>query len=185
MLGVAVDDFTWKGLLDLLHLHRVRACQSQCPAWNTDKPLSPKMLVMALRDHAEAKSPWLTASDEARGSLPAATTALAERPLIGKTGYEIGDPRTAYNPLGIGPDGEPSAIVDEDVLWLAPPARVRRAVPGRSSTSTTSSHRRYHTLIESAFPSELVSLFKNSSRMATLGHGRACPARWAKDLPFE
>tara|TARA_B110000503_G_C7137472_1_gene409437 strand:+ start:1 stop:1152 length:1152 start_codon:yes stop_codon:yes gene_type:complete len=27
-------------------------CQSQCPAWHTDKPLSPKLLIMAMRDHA-------------------------------------------------------------------------------------------------------------------------------------
>ena len=33
------------------------AASRQCPAWNTDKPLSPKLLVMTLRDHALAKGP--------------------------------------------------------------------------------------------------------------------------------
>ena len=32
-------------------------CQSQCPAWHTEKPLSPKLLIMAMRDHALAKVP--------------------------------------------------------------------------------------------------------------------------------
>ncbi len=44
-------------LAGLHHLHRVRACQSQCPAWNTGKPLSPKLLIMSLRDHGYAKAP--------------------------------------------------------------------------------------------------------------------------------
>ena len=66
-LGVGkVEDFTWKGLLDFTTCTECGRCQSQCPAWNTDKPLSPKLLVMALRDHAHAKSPWLLASEEVR-----------------------------------------------------------------------------------------------------------------------
>ncbi|MGA0867055.1 MAG: (Fe-S)-binding protein, partial [Candidatus Nanopelagicaceae bacterium] len=32
-------------------------CQSQCPAWHTEKPLNPKLLIMAMRDHALAKIP--------------------------------------------------------------------------------------------------------------------------------
>ena len=57
-LGVGkVEDFTWKGLLDFTTCTECGRCQSQCPAWNTDKPLSPKLLVMTLRDHAHAKSP--------------------------------------------------------------------------------------------------------------------------------
>ncbi len=31
-------------------------CQSQCPAWNTGKPLSPKLLIMDLRDNLFASS---------------------------------------------------------------------------------------------------------------------------------
>ena len=62
-LGVGkVEDFTWKGLLDFTTCTECGRCQSQCPAWNTDKPLSPKLLVMGLRDHAYAKAPWLLAS---------------------------------------------------------------------------------------------------------------------------
>jgi len=41
-LGVGkVEDFTWKGLLDFTTCTECGRCQSQCPAWNTDKPLSP------------------------------------------------------------------------------------------------------------------------------------------------
>ena len=33
------------------------AASTQCPAWNTGKPLSPKLLIMDLRDHLFAKAP--------------------------------------------------------------------------------------------------------------------------------
>ena len=47
-------DISWKGLLDMTSCTECGRCQSQCPAWHTDKPLSPKLLIMAMRDHAMA-----------------------------------------------------------------------------------------------------------------------------------
>jgi Fe-S oxidoreductase len=49
------SDISWKGLLDMTTCTECGRCQSQCPAWHTDKPLSPKLLIMAMRDHAMAK----------------------------------------------------------------------------------------------------------------------------------
>src|SRR6185436_929962 len=69
----AVEQFTWKGLLDFTTCTECGRCQSQCPAWNTGKPLSPKLLVLSLRDHAYAKAPYLLAGDES-------AKAEAERP---------------------------------------------------------------------------------------------------------
>src|SRR5258708_30349621 len=80
-----VEDLTWKGMLDLATCTECGRCQSQCPAWITDKPLSPKMLILDLRDHAFAKPPYLLAgSDEAREALPDAVKAEAHPPLVGK-----------------------------------------------------------------------------------------------------
>jgi Fe-S oxidoreductase len=51
-LGAAtITDLTWKESLDLYACTECGRCQSACPAWNTGKPLSPKLLVMDLRDH--------------------------------------------------------------------------------------------------------------------------------------
>jgi len=36
-----IEHFTWKQLLDLVTCTECGRCQSQCPAWNTGKPLSP------------------------------------------------------------------------------------------------------------------------------------------------
>ena len=49
------SDISWKGLLDMTSCTECGRCQSQCPAWHTDKPLSPKLLIMAMRDHAMSK----------------------------------------------------------------------------------------------------------------------------------
>ena len=83
-LGVgAVEDFTWKGLLDFATCTECGRCQSQCPAWNTEKPLSPKMLILDLRDHAFAKAPYILADEAARDGLPESVKTEAARPLIG------------------------------------------------------------------------------------------------------
>jgi len=46
-----VEDFTWKQMLDLATCTECGRCQSVCPAWTTGKPLSPKLLIMGLRDN--------------------------------------------------------------------------------------------------------------------------------------
>ena len=87
-----IEDFTWKGLLDMATCTECGRCQSQCPAWATGKPLSPKQVILDLRDHAFAKAPYLlAASDEDASKLPDAVKAEAERPLVGATDGNGGD----------------------------------------------------------------------------------------------
>ncbi|HEX6262792.1 MAG TPA: (Fe-S)-binding protein [Actinomycetota bacterium] len=51
-LGAAtVEDLTWKQMLDTYTCTECGRCQNVCPAWNTGKPLNPKLLIMNLRDH--------------------------------------------------------------------------------------------------------------------------------------
>jgi len=61
-------DISWKGLLDMATCTECGRCQSQCPAWHTQKPLSPKLLIMAMRDHALAKIGTDKAQDKIVGS---------------------------------------------------------------------------------------------------------------------
>jgi Fe-S oxidoreductase len=44
------DDFTWKDHLDVLSCTECGRCQAVCPAYAAGKPLSPKSLIMDLRD---------------------------------------------------------------------------------------------------------------------------------------
>lgn len=55
--GAAVaTDLTRKQVLDLFTCTECGRCQEVCPAWATGKPLSPKLLIMGLRDHVAAES---------------------------------------------------------------------------------------------------------------------------------
>jgi Fe-S oxidoreductase len=59
-LGAAtLKDLTWKETLDLYACTECGRCQEVCPAWATGKPLSPKLLIMDLRDHLFAEGPKL------------------------------------------------------------------------------------------------------------------------------
>ena len=48
-------DLTRKQVLDLYSCTECGRCQEVCPAWSTGKPLSPKLLIMGLRDQVVAK----------------------------------------------------------------------------------------------------------------------------------
>jgi Fe-S oxidoreductase len=52
--GTATD-LTWKQVLDTFSCTECGRCQDACPAWTTDKALSPKLLIMGLRDHVLAQ----------------------------------------------------------------------------------------------------------------------------------
>jgi Fe-S oxidoreductase len=54
-----IEQFSWKHLLDLYTCTECGRCQDQCPAYLTDKPLSPKMLIMDMRDHLHERTPQL------------------------------------------------------------------------------------------------------------------------------
>jgi Fe-S oxidoreductase len=187
-LGVGkVEDFSWKGLLDFSTCTECGRCQSQCPAWNTDKPLSPKLMIMQLRDHAYAKAPYILAgggkdmmgeeraTPEQLAGLPASALAEAERPLVGPT---EGDP---WRPSGGG-------VIDPDVLWSCTTcgACVEQCPVDIEHVDHILDLRRYQTLIESEFPNELNGLFKNLEKSGNpWGVNASKRMDWAKDLPFE
>jgi Fe-S oxidoreductase len=177
VMGVGkIEDFSWKGLLDFATCTECGRCQSQCPAWNTDKPLSPKLLVMGLRDHALAKAPYLLASsEEERENLPEAVRAEAERELVGATeGY-------AWEPEG-------GAVIDPDVLWSCTScgACVQQCPVDIEHVDHIMDMRRYQVLVESNFPTELNQLFKGMENKGNPWN-MSPNARmdWAKDLDFE
>jgi Fe-S oxidoreductase len=66
-----IGHFTWKQMLDFATCTECGRCQSQCPAWNTEKPLSPKLLVMDLRDNMFAMAgPLLSKEGEQTALVP-------------------------------------------------------------------------------------------------------------------
>ncbi len=54
-----VPDLTWKQTMDAFSCTECGRCQDVCPAWNTGKDLSPKLLIMGIRDQVFAEGPKL------------------------------------------------------------------------------------------------------------------------------
>ena len=66
-----IGHFTWKQMLDFSTCTECGRCQSACPAWTTDKPLSPKLLIMGLRDNMFASAtPLLKGEGEQTALVP-------------------------------------------------------------------------------------------------------------------
>jgi len=164
-----IEDFTWKGLLDFGTCTECGRCQSQCPAWNTEKPLSPKLLIMSLRDHASAKAPYLLAgSDEQRAALPRDVLAEAGRPLIGTP--------------------EEGGVIDPDILWscVTCGACVEQCPVDIEHVDHIVDMRRYQVLIESQFPREAHTMLRNLERAGDpWGRGAQARLEWMAGLPFE
>ena len=164
-----VEDMTWKGLLDLGTCTECGRCQSQCPAWVTGKPLSPKQVILDLRDHAFAKAPYLLAdSDEARDKLPDAVKAEAERPLIGTA--------------------EANGVIDPEVIWSCTNcgACVNECPVDIEHIDHINGMRRHQVLVESAFPQEATTMLNNLERRGNpWGMAEDKRLEWITELDFE
>ncbi|MCU7724934.1 (Fe-S)-binding protein [Actinoplanes sp. KI2] len=163
----AIEDFTWKGLLDFGTCTECGRCQSQCPAWNTEKPLSPKLLIMSLRDHAAAKAPYLLAGPDT-SALPKDVLAEAERSLVGLVSE--------------------GGVIDPDVLWscVTCGACVEQCPVDIEHVDHIVDMRRYQVLIESQFPKEAHTLLRNLERAGDpWGRGAQARLEWMAGLPFE
>lgn len=177
VLGIgSIEDFSWKGLLDMASCTECGRCQSQCPAWNTEKPLSPKMLIMNARDHAFAKAPYLMADEDKRADLPAEVLAEAERPLVG-----VSEGEYAWHPEG-------GAIIDNDVLWSCTNcgACVNQCPVDIEHVDHIVDMRRYQVLVEANFPAELNGLFKGLENKGNPWNMNPnARMEWAQGLPFD
>ena len=162
-----IEDFTWKGLLDMATCTECGRCQSQCPAWATGKPLSPKQVILDLRDHAFAKAPYLlAASDDEREKLPDDVKKEAERPLVGKDG----------------------GVIDPDVIWSCTNcgACVEECPVDIEHIDHIDGMRRHQVLIESAFPVEAAGMLRNlENKGDPWGMGEMRRAEWITELDFE
>lgn len=59
-----VEEYTWKQLMDSDACTRCGRCQDNCPAWLTDKPLSPKKLVNDIKDNMDERIPQLMLAED-------------------------------------------------------------------------------------------------------------------------
>jgi Fe-S oxidoreductase len=85
-----IADMTWKQMVDGMTCTECGRCQDACPAFFTGKNLSPKLVVMNLRDqlygegHAWLAARAATAGAAAAAAGPGAASAFQPQPLVGK-----------------------------------------------------------------------------------------------------
>ncbi|MEV4380998.1 heterodisulfide reductase-related iron-sulfur binding cluster [Streptosporangium sp. NPDC049644] len=157
-----IEDTTWKGFLDFYTCTECGRCQSQCPAWNTDKPLSPKMLILDQRDHAFKVAPYLMATQEQRADLHEDVLALLEKPLVGEDG-----------------------VIHPDVLWSCTNcgACVEQCPVDIEHIDHILDMRRYQVMVESNFPSEAGVMVKNLENKGNpWGMSEMKRADWIEEL---
>ncbi|WP_182900674.1 (Fe-S)-binding protein [Microbispora sp. H10830] len=160
-----ITDTTWKGFLDFYTCTECGRCQSQCPAWNTDKPLSPKMLILDQRDHAFAVAPYLLAGEKEKESFSEDVLALLDKPLVGEDG-----------------------VIHPDVLWSCTNcgACVEQCPVDIEHIDHILDMRRYQVMIESSFPSEAGVMLKNLENKGNpWGMSEMKRAEWIEELDFE
>lgn len=185
-----IEDFTWKAMLDFATCTECGRCQSQCPAWNTGKPLSPKLVIMDLRDHWMAKAPYIlgektaeplegldleTAQEEGHhvpesgfGRVPGHGPEQASRPLVGTA--------------------EQGGVIDPDVLWscVTCGACVEQCPVDIEHIDHIVDLRRYQVMMESEFPSELSTLFKNlETKGNPWGQNASDRTNWIDEVDFD
>ncbi|TDC04886.1 (Fe-S)-binding protein [Nonomuraea longispora] len=160
-----IADTTWKGFLDFYSCTECGRCQSQCPAWNTDKPLSPKMLILDQRDHAFAAAPYLMAAEAGQQHKDTDVLALLEKPLVGEEG-----------------------VIHPDVIWSCTNcgACVEQCPVDIEHIDHILDMRRYQAMVESSFPSEAGVMVKNLENKGNpWGMSEMKRADWIEELDFE
>ncbi len=147
-----VTDLSWKDTLDYYACTECGRCQDLCPAYNTEKPLSPKKLILDLKENLYRNK----------------AAALA------------------------GKYDEVSHIIDqnvtEDVIWACTSCRACEvACPVFiQHTDKIYDARRNLVLMESKFPSEVQTVFKNMETNATpWAFSASDRAGWAEGLSIQ
>jgi len=152
-----IGHLTWKQRLDLISCTECGRCQDQCPAWATDKPLSPKLLIMDLREHLFASSSELLSGSE----IPAG--GVAAKPLV----PDVIEPDVLWSCTTCGACVEQCPVDIEHV-------------------DTIVDMRRYEVLVEARFPTEAALMLRNIENQGDpWGLGQSHRLDWTVGLGFE
>ncbi|MHB1446060.1 MAG: (Fe-S)-binding protein [Acidimicrobiales bacterium] len=168
-----IQDFKWKQLLDLITCTECGRCQDQCPAWNTGKPLSPKLVILDLRDHLFDRSAALVGAGVKAGS-PAGASA-------------DGDAGASADVKPAGARLVPN-IIDPDVLWSCTTcgACVEECPVDIEHVDAIVDMRRYEVLMESSFPTEAGLMLRNIENQGDpWGLGSSKRLDWTEGLGFD
>ncbi|MGA1417248.1 MAG: heterodisulfide reductase-related iron-sulfur binding cluster [Gemmatimonadaceae bacterium] len=133
-----VEHLSWKSLLDGFACTECGRCTAVCPANTTGKLLSPRKIMINVRERLEEKAPWMVPGEGGVLTLsPEAPAAIAERSLL--DGY-----------------------ITEEELWACTSCRacVYECPVSIDQLSVITELRRNLVLSESRFPEELMPAFE-------------------------
>ena len=148
-----ISEFTWKQLLDLDACTRCGRCQDRCPAYLTEKPLTPKKLIQDLKNHMQKERPLLLGNGkdkEAQALTPVMGNAITDDELWSCTSC--------------------MSCMEQCPVFIE---QVPKVVDLR----------RYLVMMESSFPPEVAGVFKNMEVNSNpWGIGLSKRGDWAKAL---
>ena len=196
-----IEDFTWKDTLDFATCTECGRCQSQCPAWATGKPLSPKLMIMNLREASFAKAPYVMAAQKANGganppigevdeavlsTMPQSVKDAVERPLVGPRDDVAHKDTDGYD--ASGHRDQSGAVIDEDALWSCTTcgACVYQCPVDIEHIDHFIDMRRYQVMIDTSFPAELNGMFKNvETKGNPWGMNASQRNAWIEEVDFD
>ena len=179
-----IGHLTWKQRLDLISCTECGRCQDQCPAWATDKPLSPKLVIMDLREHMFESASELLAGQPLLPKPNEVPVAVGAAVSDGSSGATAGD--GAAEPVALKP--LVPNVIAEDVLWSCTTcgACVEQCPVDIEHVDTIVDMRRYQVLIEAQFPSEANLMLRNvENRGDPWGLGSSQRSAWMEGLDFD
>lgn len=160
----AIDQYSWKQLLDLYSCIECGRCQDFCPTYLSDKPLNPKLVIAGMKHHFLDVGPALLKrrhAGDGNGAVSAASAAGESLPaLIGET-------------------------VAEDVLWACTTcgACIEHCPMAIEHVDKLTDLRRHLVLMESKFPEEAGVTFRNMETSGNpWGLAPGDRAAWAEGL---
>ncbi|MFQ5910077.1 MAG: (Fe-S)-binding protein [Thermoplasmata archaeon] len=149
-----IEDFTRKQLLDLYACTRCGRCQDACPAFTTDKPLSPKKVLQDLKTHLDEVGPELVGMEEEKRND------MERQPIPG------------------------GVVKDDEIWSCTTCRACHEVCPVLEEVlDKIVDMRRSLVLMESRFPQELMQFFQNMERNSNPWPlGWDTRADWAKEL---
>jgi Fe-S oxidoreductase len=168
VLGAGViENFHQQQLLQTLSCTECGRCQDKCPAWNTGKPLNPKLIITNLRDHMFSEADRLLGAEHDH------------------SGHDHGDGEHehSFEPVPLVPN-----VIDPDALWACTTcgACVEECPVDIEHVDAIIDMRRYQVMMESSFPSEAGTMLRNIENHANPWGLRAdMRMEWTEGVEFD
>jgi Fe-S oxidoreductase len=154
-----ITDLSWKDVMDLYTCTECGRCSDNCPAYTTDKKLSPKHLTLALRDHLYACEPTLFKPETKNPSAPADGEGGEIKPESHEM-HHAEPPKDAYFTPNTVVDLVPN-VMHPDVIWACTTCRAceEQCPVMISYVDKIVQMRRDQVMMKNEFPKELQNPF--------------------------